>query len=162
MNLLLSRPVKAGDVTARRNRKENDIMKANLKKTLGLAALGMALLATAAPSWAGFVSKPKTAVGTDYNTGRNYATGSLVGTRYSADTSQQIGCYIMVTQIGGSVIKCYARDSAGRTLECFTYDPVHVAIVHGMTDSSEIYFEKDPATGRCVNLRIYDSSMLLR
>ena len=30
-------------------------MKANLKKMLGLAALGMTLLATTGPTWAGYV-----------------------------------------------------------------------------------------------------------
>ena len=55
MNILLSRPVKAGGVNARRNRNENDIMKPNLKNILGMAALGMTLLATTVPTWAGNV-----------------------------------------------------------------------------------------------------------
>ena len=61
-------------------------MKANLKKILGLAALGITLLANTVPTWAGSVSTPGVNVGG--NQTYSWAKGSMVGARYSADNTQ--------------------------------------------------------------------------
>jgi hypothetical protein len=52
-------------------------MKANLKKAMGMAALGMALLANTIPAWAGEKDLPEVEIGP---TGA-YANGSMVGAR---------------------------------------------------------------------------------
>ncbi len=171
MNLLqLREPEKAGGVYASRTRKVDDIMKANPKRTLGRAALAMALLATATPSWAGFVSKPYTVIGFNSTTGRNTAYGSLRGTRYSADKVQHIGCYISYLTLGGAVprivARCDAKNSKGDNFACISTKPEHIGTVQGMTDSSQISLESTPTgTGTvdiCDVIQIYDSSMLLR
>ncbi|MGH8603333.1 MAG: hypothetical protein ACREXR_11345, partial [Gammaproteobacteria bacterium] len=90
--LLSRRSVKAGGVYARRNRKENDIMKANLKNILGMAALGMTLLATTVPTWAGYVSNFEVVVAN--NQYFYYGSGSMVDARYSADSTQYISCVL--------------------------------------------------------------------
>ena len=64
-------------------------MKANLKKFFALAALGMTLLINAAPVPAGYQYKPQ--VGIFNDNGYLWASGSMVGARYSADTKQNIG-----------------------------------------------------------------------
>ena len=58
-------------------------MKANLKNILGLAALGMTLLATTVPTWAGRVSTDRVTIGD--NQFASWASGNLVDARYSAD-----------------------------------------------------------------------------
>ena len=85
-------------------------MKANLKKMLGLAALGMTLLTTTVPTWAGSVSYPEVSIQTA--TTDIYVRGSMVGARYSADSRQYIGCYINAAPF----VVCSASDSAGNLL----------------------------------------------
>ncbi|MFH0341296.1 MAG: hypothetical protein ACHBNF_04030 [Chromatiales bacterium] len=144
-------------------------MKANLNNLLGGAALGLALLAAAVPSWAGLVSKPYTVIGLNSTTGRNYAYGSLRGTRYSADTVQHIGCYIKYSTFGPVLpdlaVRCDAKDSEGDIFACVSTKPEHIASVQSMTDSSEIYLEGTPRpdiVDSCNVIQIYDSSTLLR
>jgi hypothetical protein len=146
-------------------RKENDIMKMTLKKMLGLAALGITLLSHTVPTWAGYVGTHDTVVRTSPYPA--YAWGSMVGARYSADPNQTIGCSLIIYAPDPSpTVFCDARSNEpnGTTpyLSCLSTDPVYVEIVQGMTDSSDIYFELDPATGRCANLTIYDGSSMLR
>ena len=57
-------------------------MKANLKKFLGLAALGMTLLATTVPTWAGRVSTDSVIIAD--NQSWSWATGNPVDARSSA------------------------------------------------------------------------------
>ena len=64
-------------------------MKTNLKKILGLAALGMTLLATTVPTWAGRVSTSQSQHSKQPIA--SWASGNLVGARYSADTSNRSG-----------------------------------------------------------------------
>jgi len=137
-------------------------MKANLKKILGVAALGMTLLAITVPTWAGLVFTSTVTIGN--NQFRSWARGSLTGARYSANTSpEQIGCkaYTLSTY---SWTSCYAVDSAGRSLTCGSGDWKFLDMVHGMTDSSQIYFETDNtgSVGTCTNIEIANSSDLLR
>jgi hypothetical protein len=145
-------------------RKEN-IMKMTLKKMLGLAALGMTLLSHTVPTWAGYVGTHDVVVRTSPYPA--YAWGSMVGARYSADPNQLVGCTIWIWAPDPSpTVICDARSNEQngetRYLSCYSTDPAYVEIVQGMTDSSDIYFERDPATGRCANLTIYDGSLMLR
>ena len=137
-------------------------MKANLKNTFGVAALGMALLSTTVPTWAGRVSTDSVRVSS--NAASRYAYGNMVDARYSADNIQNIGC-IAETLRHYSMTSCYATDSAGRSLYCSSAENKFLEMVHGMTDSSYIYFETTDGTsnpGICRNIRIYDSSEMLR
>jgi hypothetical protein len=137
-------------------------MKANLKNILGLVALGMTLLATTVPTWAGKVSTDRVLIGS--NQLGSWASGSLTGARYSADKSrEQIGCraYTLSTY---SWTSCHAMDSAGRALSCGSGDWKFLDMVQGMTDSSFIYFGIDGNSnpGTCSHIRIYNGSDLLR
>jgi hypothetical protein len=135
-------------------------MKANLKKMLSLAALGMSLLSNTAPTWAGSVSTPEVYIAT--NKGIPYATGSMVGARYSTDSEQMIGCgiYIRSTVVPEPYVYCYAHDRIpNNSLACGSKDPKHLEAVQGMTDSSYILFEvADRTNGQCGNIAIYNSS----
>ena len=131
-------------------------MKANLKKMLGLAALGMALLGNTAPTWAGSAGAPEVSI-TRAPT-YAYARGSMVGARYSADSRQYIGCSINAHPF----VVCSAQDSAGNFLGCVSYDAAHIASVQRMTDSSLIHFDMNPGNNACTVIRLYNSSSFLR
>jgi hypothetical protein len=55
-------------------------------------------------------------------------------------------------------------NSAGRSLACGSGDLRFLLMVHGMTDSSQIYFETDNtgSAGTCTNIEIANSSDLLQ
>jgi hypothetical protein len=143
-------------------RKENDIMKVNLKNVLGLAALGMTLLATPVPTWAGRVGNIGGVFLGSNQFGRS-ASGSTVGVRFSADGIQKIGC-IAHTLSSYSWTTCYATDGAGRSLVCGSGDWKFLEVVRGMTDSSFIYFAtgSNSDVGECTNIRIYHGSDMLK
>ena len=136
-------------------------MKAKLKNIIGLAALGMTLLATTVPTWAGRVSTDSVSIGS--NQFASWASGNLVDARDSADTRQQIGCkaYILSSY---SWTSCHAMDSAGRSLTCGSGDWKFLEMVQGMTDSSYIYFETDSnsSVGTCTHIEIYHGSDMLK
>jgi hypothetical protein len=140
-------------------------MKTNLKKMLGLAALGLTLLANTVPTWAGSVSTPEVYIGTNGN-GIPFASGSMVGARYSADGQQYIGCSASFHSIlSVPIMNCFAVKSSKEQLFCSSVAPKHLEAVQAMTDSSYIYFEvdrADPVRPRCVGIAITDSSGLLK
>lgn len=131
-------------------------MKANVKKTLGMAALGMTLLATTTSTWAGSVNTPEVSIS------GGSAGGTMVGARYSADSTQYIGCFINVANAPPPFIKCEAFNSARNYLGCISYDAIHIDSVQRMTDSSSIHFYADRATGRCTNVTIQNYSYQLK
>jgi hypothetical protein len=142
-------------------RKEHDIMKANLKKFLGLAALGMTLLATTVPTWAGRVSTDSVIIGN--NQVSSWASGNPVDARYSTDNRQNIGCKAQILS-SYSWTTCYAMNSAGRSLVCGSGDWKFLEVLHGMTDSSFIYFTTDNNSngGTCTHISVYNGSDMLR
>jgi hypothetical protein len=136
-------------------------MKTNLKNLLGLAALGMTLMATPVPTWAGRVSSDNVSItNTPYG---SWASGNLTDVRYSADTKQQIGCRAQILKTY-SWTTCYATDSAGRSLTCGSGDWKFLETLRGMTDSSFIYFgiNTNSNQGTCSHIRIYNGSDLLK
>jgi hypothetical protein len=131
-------------------------MKANLKKILGLAALGMTLLATTVPTWAGYVSASEVSISSTGDV--RLATGSMVGARYSADSTQYIGCYINAAPFA----VCFARDSAGTFLGCVSHEEKHIASVQRMTDSSSFQIRVKPGSSACHSIYIFNQSSGLK
>ena len=136
-------------------------MRANLKNILGLAALGMSLLATTVPSWAGRVSTDTVSI--TNTSSASWASGNLVDARDSADTKQQIGCKAQILSTY-SWTTCEAMDSTGKYLICGSGDWKFLDMVQGMTDSSFIYFgiNSNSNQGECSHIRIYNGSDLLK
>jgi hypothetical protein len=130
-------------------------MKVSLKNIFGLAALGMALLANTAPTWAGSAYRPQVTIqgNTDI-----YVNGSVVGARYSPDSTQSIGCYIDATLF----VVCSAQNSAGRFVLCISQDAQIVGAVQGMTDSSFIRFNVNNGGSACTFVGIFDESYYLK
>lgn len=136
-------------------------MKTTLRKMFGLAALGMTLLSNTAPTLAGYKFTPE--VGIYNDNGYQYATGSMVGARYSTDKNQNIGCtaYVLPTYTWTA---CFATDRLGKSLVCGSSDPRWAEVVQGMTDSSFIQFELgyNNNGGDCTNILAADGSYLLK
>ena len=135
-------------------------MKAKLKKVLGLAALGMTLFSNTTPVWAGMIETPRVVIKTLY--GRLTASGSMVGARYSADSTQVIGCtaYVMPTYTWTS---CFARDSAGQNLVCGDSGSYWTGKVQQMTASSLITFTlQDVNGGGCNSIQVENKSSFLK
>ena len=109
-------------------------MKAYVKHIIGGAALGLALLATTGPTWAGFV-EDDSGVSLSHDISYVGAEGSLQGARYSSDNSQHIGCAV-VEATAYSYVRCTAQDSNGAWLTCKTADPQSIAQTHSMTKSN--------------------------
>jgi len=133
-------------------------MKAHLKNIIGIAALGMILLATTVPTWAGSVNTSQVLIGS--NQLFDYANGSMVGARYSTDNKQSIGCRIEThfTPVATYVI-CYASDSTGKYFSCSSADPQLVEVAQGLTDSSYIAFQVNKTTASgCGRIVIYNGS----
>jgi hypothetical protein len=135
-------------------RKENDLMKTTLKKIIGGATLGLALLAHTGPTWAGVQFNPQVFV---FNSS---AEGSMNGARYSSDTKQQIGCRLYATPTFSNVF-CAAIDSTGAQLSCFSTDAQLMAAASSITDSSFIRF-RTFANTECSDIEVINSSAHLR
>jgi len=138
-------------------------MKVNLKKMLGLAALGMTLLTNTAPTWAGYKDNREVLrepVGINGVSGF-YVTGSMVSARYSTDSNQNIGCtaYALGTYTWTA---CFATDKAGNSLVCGSSDPRWAEAVQSMTDSSFISFTVTDNDGDCKFVGVKSGSDLLR
>ena len=137
-------------------------MKANLKNILGLAVLGMTLVATTVPTWAGKVSTDRVSI--TNTSSASWASGNLVDVRYSADRSrEQIGCRTQ-TLSTYSWTTCHAMDSTGKSFICGSGDWKFLDMVQGMTDSSYIFFgiNSNSNAGECSHIRIYNGSDLLK
>ena len=131
-------------------------MKAKLKDILGIAALGLTLLVTITPTWAGRVTTNPVKVGSNQTS--RYASGSLVSARYSADNRQYIQC---VAVAASNYTVCSAMDSVGTYVGCQSGDPKFQEVVQAMTASSYIYFVAD-LNGNCTHIVNYHGSDLLR
>jgi hypothetical protein len=134
-------------------------MKITLKNILGLAALGMTLVANTIPTWAGTVRTDRVII--ESNQFASWASGNQVDARYSADTRQQIGCRAQILSTY-SWTSCYATDSAGRYLVCGSGDWKFLETLRAMTDSSYIYFVADSNWGTCRDIVIYHGSDTLK
>jgi hypothetical protein len=136
-------------------------MKTKLKDILNLAILGLTLLATTTPTWAGRVTTNPVQIGSNQTS--RYAYGSMASARYSADNKQSIQCRATVsTYPNGNTTVCSAVDSTGNYLLCGSQDPKLHEVVQGMTDSTYIYFAADLNGGNCSHIYTYHGSDMLR
>jgi hypothetical protein len=103
------------------------------------------------------------AYGDQWGGNHAYAEGSLGYARASADSSQYIGCTVVVDYgsrwskfyfyYPGRIAYCSARTVAGKYLSCQTRDPNLILSALSITDSSWISFSSD-YNGSCSSLRV--------
>ncbi len=130
-------------------------MKAHLKKIIGGAALGLALLANSVPTWAGL------AVRNEVFVGPYYAAGAMPATRYSPDNTQQIGCAVKENPPYSSV-SCFARDKNNASYSCLSTDLKLIEVAHTITGSSYIYFQTPSGSSTCDYIHVNDASYNLK
>jgi hypothetical protein len=129
-------------------------MKANLRKLIGMAVLGLALFSHSIPAGAGQQIPPE-----EVTVGTDFARGSMVGARYSKDSTQYIACDF-ANGLGPSV-SCAARDKTGKRFYCNSFDPRWATVVKAITDSSVISFGGSIG-GACTSLVIENHSSHLK
>ena len=121
------------------------------RKTLFPAALG-SLLALGAAAHAGQKSEAPVIVGS------SSAQGALGSARNSTDTRQWIGCNLASWGGGAPEGVCYAENSAGTFLTCYTVKESHLKLIAAAGPDSHILFNVD-SNGFCSNLEVKTSSI---
>jgi hypothetical protein len=89
--------------------------------------------------------------------GVDFAIGSLVGARYSSDSTQYIGCDVHAVEQQAC---CFAQSSTGQYLSCCTTQPQAVQAVLGINETSIVDFETAP-NGSCVDIGVINFSSSL-
>lgn len=134
-------------------------MNTRIKNVISRTALGLTLLTCAVPTWAGFSSIP--GVTTRDSGLSKEGWGSLQGTRYSSDTTQEIDCAV-AESTAYSYVRCTAKDVNGTVVSCRSSDPRVIAAVHSMTSHSYIYFTMPSNDTYCSSVTITNGSLLIR
>jgi hypothetical protein len=129
-------------------------MTAKLHKLISTAVLGVALCASSLPVWAGTVYAPEVVVGP------TYAEGTMAGARYSADSTQYIGCTFSNTT--GPYVLCNAMDKTGKSLFCVTSEARYLTAVKAMADFSHTTFGVPAGSAFCSFLQVANSSYNLK
>jgi hypothetical protein len=143
--------------------KEHDLMQAQIQRLIGTAMLSVALVSQSLPAWAGAVANAQVTIG--YANGGRIAgaAGTLTGARYSADSTQYIGCEVEKHDGYSPYILCAARNLAGTSVSCSSTDPRLVDAVKAITDSSFIEFGvTGNGSGICSDLTVTNGSHNLR
>lgn len=115
-------------------------------------------LAAQSAAYAGY-SYPSTVAVYNSSSGGGTASGAMRPTRYSSDSTQYIGCGIASDAVSSTYVSCYARNSAGSYLYCYTSTPSTAALhaLSSVNDTSFIYFQVNSA-GQCTYLSIGNQS----
>jgi len=86
-----------------------------------------------------------------------YASGQFGNARASSNTVERLYCSSTALS-GYGYASCYARNAAGVAVSCLTDDPQMVELIRSVSGDSELYFEWDPATGRCTQVMVRNGS----
>lgn len=130
-------------------------MKTRMKKLIGSAAVGMALLANTIPVWAGQQIPAEVTIRDDI------ASGGVLDARASSDGMQYIDCRVDVNYVEEAV-RCSARDKNGVARTCISFDPNFVAVTRTMTDHSVIAFQWSAGSSTCSMINVNNYSAFLR
>lgn len=124
------------------------------KSKLGAIIAGAVVLFSGA-AMAGYkAAYPVTVMTNADNSG--IAFGSMGTARNSSDAVQYIGCS---TQSSFSPVTgtCFAKNAAGKYLQCVTTDPTIVSVISSVAKSSFISFSASP-TGACYYVNVTNNS----
>lgn len=110
-----------------------------MKKTIVRILLAAGVVAAVAPhARAGRAISHEVSVNDSVQT----ASGAMAGARYSADTTQFIGCTVKISSPSTPAeASCIAMTKTERTLSCKTTDPAFVQLAQSQTDYAWIYFK---------------------
>jgi hypothetical protein len=129
-------------------------MQATFYWTKMTAAVCLLMLLLSSGAWAGQVDHPEVEVDLATLT----ASGSLVGARYSADSTQYLTCRVQVIAVDAApYIVCEARDIQGTLLTCLSGRLQYVDAVLGLNDYGYVAFtvvEDAQGVQRCDTLEV--------
>jgi hypothetical protein len=123
--------------------------KAMKKALFGLTFLALGLSAVAATAGQ-FSSQPVLL-------GANWAQGSIVSARTSADANQHIGCRVN-TLAGSESGQCWGQNSAGTLRTCMLTSAALRTTAKAINQTSWVRFEFDTATSACTRLDVLNGS----
>jgi hypothetical protein len=86
-----------------------------------------------------------------------WSSGSVGSARNSADTTQYIGCQMVIWN-GSVSFECFARNASGAWGSCYSSNPAFFPVVQSIGPSSFIAWDND-ANGNCTQLNVYNSSL---
>ena len=125
----------------------------NRKATLAIVAAGALTALVGASAWAG----QRLTSNVSIDTGDREAAGSVGSARNSSDSTQYIGCRVSSGLSAFESASCFARNTAGTTVTCFTTNPTAVHILGQVGSTSRILFSWDTA-GTCTDVTVINSS----
>ena len=88
-----------------------------------------------------------------------WGRGAVGTARNSADSNQDIYCYVSHATSSGYSILCTATDSAGNSVYCNSTDSNKAIVLGAMTDYSYVFFSYD-ANHVCTNILVENDSCL--
>lgn len=87
------------------------------------------------------------------NTSTMYAQGSMGSARAASNTVESIGCVVEAYPGYSVTVTCYARNSAGTSVSCTSFDPALANVATAIADSSEVTFTWN-SSGYCTLLEV--------
>lgn len=93
------------------------------------------------------------------STASRIASGAMSSARNSADTSQRLECWSLAAAAGGSYASCYARDAAGLSASCYTFNADLMATVRALHGDDLVSFTYD-TSGQCQSVQVVHSSIV--
>ena len=122
-----------------------------MKRSILATALALLAFSAHSTAWAGATS------GENVVLTANSARGSLQDVRFSADATQFITC-ALAASAGSPSVTCYARNSAGTQVSCYSYDATMVQAAHAIHPHTHLEFRWG-ANGLCTAIYTYNSSL---
>ena len=118
-----------------------------------MIALVIVTFSFAAPAQAGFGPFIEDLLVEDLGGGLTNVSGSLVGIRFTADQTQQLGCRIAAGAGGAPSVACLGRDINENLYVCFSFDPVLIEAAKSISPYSFVSFAYDESA-QCVNILV--------
>ena len=118
-----------------------------------MIVLVMVAFGFVAPAQAGFGPFIEDLVVEDLGGGLTHVRGSLVGIRFTADETQQLGCSFAAGAGGVPRVACLGRDLNENNHFCFSFDPALIEVAKSISPYSFVSFVYDQ-TGQCTSISL--------
>jgi hypothetical protein len=85
------------------------------------------------------------------------ALGTMANVRASNDNVQNIGCAVRASTGSSAGVNCYATDSTGQSIQCFSSEAGFVQAAGSITSNSHLIFQWN-AQGTCTYISVENYS----
>jgi hypothetical protein len=128
-----------------------------MARAASIAALAAVGVLAAGTALAGYKTA-YTTVGVSKNSdGSGYIAGHLSGARDSADSIQEVGCFLTARTSTGFRAGCRATDATGKSAVCYTTNTTMALPINAISADAAIWVAFD-ANGNCTEINIYNYS----